>query len=239
VVECDTGRKSAGVETPAEDVNWRARSRASRDELKFDGFCVSDEDGCWVEAKQKFSTEALTAVRAHMASMTMVSGPAARPNMKNSRKIKGATEPPAGRTYLYNGPHAGRGGVPAGWTDCALTSSPPWSAAPPGQRHLDAGLQALTSDTAAGWKAHGLSWSSPGAKIARLHEEKVPSTSRAANTRHKVGADVSESCPTTFCVVRQHDGRRVVVAGARRRDFGHAAVRARGEVAVRVFRVHL
>src|SRR5260221_6863423 len=61
VVECDTGRKRAGVETPAEAIAL-AREIAASKGLQFAGFMLyPTETGC-AEA-QKFYDEALAGVR--------------------------------------------------------------------------------------------------------------------------------------------------------------------------------
>ena len=65
VVECDTGRKRAGVETPAEAVALAREIAASRG-LLFAGFMLYPTESGWSEA-QKFFDEALAGVRAARA----------------------------------------------------------------------------------------------------------------------------------------------------------------------------
>src|SRR5258705_8404019 len=62
VVECDTGRKRAGVETPAEAVAL-AREIAALKGMKFAGFMLYPTETGWAEAQQFFD-EALAGVRA-------------------------------------------------------------------------------------------------------------------------------------------------------------------------------
>src|SRR5260370_21463470 len=62
VVECDTGRKRAGVETPAEAVAL-AREIAASKGLQFAGFMLYPTETGWTEA-QRFYDEALAAGRA-------------------------------------------------------------------------------------------------------------------------------------------------------------------------------
>src|SRR3954471_22749781 len=62
VVECDTGRKRSGVETPAEAVALAREIAASRG-LVFAGFMLYPTESGWSEA-QKFYDEALAGVRA-------------------------------------------------------------------------------------------------------------------------------------------------------------------------------
>src|SRR6185369_9035364 len=71
VVECDTGRKRAGVETPAEAIAL-AREIAALKGLKFACFMLYPTETGWAEA-QKFFDEALAGVRAHGLEPTMVS----------------------------------------------------------------------------------------------------------------------------------------------------------------------
>src|SRR5260370_1133054 len=63
VVECDTGRKRAGVETPAEAIAL-AREIAASKGLTFAGFMLYPTETGWADA-QKFFDEALAGVRAH------------------------------------------------------------------------------------------------------------------------------------------------------------------------------
>src|SRR5258708_6834567 len=63
VVECDTGRKRAGVETPAEAIAL-AREIAASKGLTFAGFMLYPTETGWVEA-QNFYDDPLPAVRPH------------------------------------------------------------------------------------------------------------------------------------------------------------------------------
>src|SRR6202034_3891491 len=85
VVECDTGRKGAGVETLAEAIAL-ARQIADSKGLVFAGFMLYPTETGWVEA-QKFYDEALAGVRAHGLEATMVST-GGTPNLKNVGKLK-------------------------------------------------------------------------------------------------------------------------------------------------------
>src|SRR5947209_18462350 len=71
VVECDTGRKRAGVETPAEAIAL-AREIAASKGLHFAGFMMYPTETGWADA-QKFYDEALAGVRAHGLEATIVS----------------------------------------------------------------------------------------------------------------------------------------------------------------------
>src|SRR5206468_12921597 len=63
VVECDTGRKRAGVETPAEAIAL-AHAIAASQGLTFAGFMLYPTENGWGEA-QRFYDDALAGLRAH------------------------------------------------------------------------------------------------------------------------------------------------------------------------------
>src|SRR3954468_11964323 len=84
VVECDTGRKRAGVETPAEAIQLAQEIAASKG-LQFAGFMMYPTETGWADA-QKFYDEALAGVRAHGLDAAMVST-GGTPNLKNVGKL--------------------------------------------------------------------------------------------------------------------------------------------------------
>src|SRR6202171_2260587 len=135
VVECDTGRKRAGVETPAEAIAL-AREIAASKGLTFGGFMLYPTETGWVDA-QRFYDEALAGVRAHGLDAAMVST-GGTPNLKNVGKLKGATEHRPG-TYIYNDRQQAAAGV-AGWGGWGLNiSSAGLSTVRPGRGMLCAG----------------------------------------------------------------------------------------------------
>src|SRR5258708_24109965 len=167
VVECDTGRKRAGVETPGEAIAL-ARQIAASKGLTFGGFMLYPTETGWAEA-QKFYDEALAGVRAHGLEAAMVST-GGTPNLKNVGKLKGATEHRPG-TYIYNDRMQVAAGV-ATWDDCALNIySTVVSRAGPDRGILDAGSKTLTSDTGGGLDGPGLILEHPEARIARFAGE--------------------------------------------------------------------
>src|SRR5258708_23240374 len=87
VVECDTGRKRAGVETPAEAIAL-ARQIAAAKGLIFAGFMLYPTENGWTEA-QTFYDETLAGVRTHGLDAATVStgGP---PYLKEARQRDGA-----------------------------------------------------------------------------------------------------------------------------------------------------
>jgi D-serine deaminase-like pyridoxal phosphate-dependent protein len=207
LVECDTGRKRAGVETPAEAIAL-ARQIAASKGLRFAGFMLYPTETGWAEA-QKFYDEALAGVREHGLDATMVST-GGSPNLVNLGKLKGATEHRPG-TYIYNDRMQVAAGV-ASLDDCALTIySTVVSRAAPERGILDAGSKTLTSDTG-GLDGHGLIVEHPEAKIARFAEEHGFLDLTRSNTRPKVG-DVVRIVPNHVCVVVNMMDEVVMVRG--------------------------
>src|ERR1700760_4012159 len=208
VVECDTGRKRAGVETPAEAIAL-ARTIAASKGLQFAGFMLYPTESGWAEA-QKFYDEALAGVRAHGLDATMVST-GGSPNLKNLGKLKGATEHRPG-TYIYNARMAGGAGV-APWGDCPLyIYSTVVSRAGADRGILDAGSKTLTSDTGSGLDGHGLILEHPEARIAKFAEEHGFLDLARSNTRPNVG-DVVRIVPNHVCVVVNMMDEVVMVRG--------------------------
>jgi D-serine deaminase-like pyridoxal phosphate-dependent protein len=223
VVECDTGRKRAGVETPAEAIAL-ARQIAASKGLTFAGFMMYPTETGWDDA-QKFYDEALAGVRAHGLDATMVST-GGTPNLKNVGKLKGATEHRPG-TYIYNDRMQVKAGV-ATWDDCALNIySTVVSRAGPDRGILDAGSKTLTSDTGGGLDGHGLILEHPEAKIARFAEEHGFLDLTRSNTRPNVG-DVVRIVPNHVCVVVNMMDEVVMVRGEE--IVGTLAVAARGKL---------
>jgi D-serine deaminase-like pyridoxal phosphate-dependent protein len=222
VVECDTGRKRAGVETPAEAIAL-ARQIAASKGLRFGGFMLYPTETGWAEA-QTFYDEALAGVREHGLDATMVST-GGSPNLKNLGKLKGATEHRPG-TYIYNDRMQVAAGV-ATLDDCALTIySTVVSRAAPERGILDAGSKTLTADSG-GLDGFGLILEHPEAKIARFAEEHGFLDLTRSNTRPKVG-DVVRIVPNHVCVVVNMMDEVVMVRGEE--IVGVLPVAARGKL---------
>lgn len=222
VVECDTGRKRAGVETPAEAIQL-ARQIAASEGLRFAGFMLYPTETGWGEA-QRFYDEALAGVRAEGLEAAMVST-GGSPNLKNLGKLDGATEHRPG-TYIYNDRMQVAAGV-ATWDDCALhIYSTVVSRAAPERGILDAGSKTLTTDTG-GLDGHGLILEHPEAKIARFAEEHGFLDLSRSNTRPHVG-DVVRIVPNHVCVVVNMMDEVVMVRGEE--ILGTLPVAARGKL---------
>ncbi|CCE06635.1 putative amino acid processing enzyme-related protein (aldolase or racemase) [Bradyrhizobium sp. STM 3843] len=222
VVECDTGRKRAGVETPAEAIAL-AKQIAASEGLRFAGFMLYPTETGWEDA-QKFYDAALAGVRTEGLDASIVST-GGSPNLKNLGKLNGATEHRPG-TYIYNDRMQVAAGV-ASWDDCALhIYSTVVSRAAPERGILDAGSKTLTTDTG-GLDGHGLILEHPEAKIARFAEEHGFLDLSRSNTRPNVG-DVVRIVPNHVCVVVNMMDEVVMVRGEE--ILGTLPVAARGKL---------
>jgi len=207
VVECDTGRKRAGVETSAEAVAL-AREIAASPGLTFAGFMMYPTESGWAEA-QAFLDDAMAGIRADGLEATIVST-GGTPNLKNVGQLRGATEHRPG-TYIYNDRMQVAAGV-ATWDDCALhIYATVVSRAGPERGILDAGSKTLTADTG-GLDGYGLILEHPEAKIARFAEEHGFLDLSRSNTRPNIG-DVVRIVPNHVCVVVNMLDEVVMVRG--------------------------
>jgi len=223
VIECDTGRQRAGVETPGEAIAL-ARAIAASDGLVFKGFMLYPTEDGWPRA-QRFFDEALAGVRAHGLDAAMVST-GGSPNLRNLGQLKGATEHRPG-TYIYNDRMQVAAGV-AAWDDCALTVySTVVSRAGPERGILDAGSKTLTSDPGGGLDGFGLILDHPEARIAKFAEEHGFLDLSRSNSRPNVG-DVVRIVPNHVCVVVNMVDEVVMVRGEE--ILGILPVAARGKL---------
>ena len=195
MVECDTGRKRAGVETAREAIQLAAAIQAT-DGLTFKGFLFYPTEQSWPET-QKFLDEATAGVRALGLSPDVVST-GGSPNLVNLGKLKGATEHRAG-TYIFNDRMQVAAGV-ASLDDCALTVfATVVSRAGPERGILDSGSKTLTSD-AGGLDGYGLILEHPEARIKGFAEEHGFLDLSKCNARPVVG-DIVRVVPNHVCVV--------------------------------------
>jgi D-serine deaminase-like pyridoxal phosphate-dependent protein len=222
VVECDTGRKRAGVETVAEAVAL-AKDIASRLGLSFAGFMLYPPEDAMAET-QAFLDAASAGVRELGLEPRMVSS-GGTPNLLNLGKLQGVTEHRAG-TSVFNDRMMLAAGV-ARLEDCALTVfATVVSRAGPERGILDAGSKTLTSDTG-GLDGHGLILEHPQAKIARFAEEHGFLDLSGCNDRPQIG-DVVRIVPNHVCVVVNMVDRLVAVRGDT--IVGEIPVAARGRL---------
>jgi D-serine deaminase-like pyridoxal phosphate-dependent protein len=210
VIECDTGRKRAGVETPEEAIEL-ARLIKTKPDLKFEGFLFYPTEQSWPET-QRFFDEARAGVREVGLEPRIVST-GGTPNLVNIGQLAGATEHRAG-TYIFNDRMmlACRAASP---DDCALSVyTTVVSRAAPERGILDAGSKTLTADTGALEDGFGLILEYPQAKIHAFAEEHGFLDLSRTNDRPKVG-DVVRVVPNHVCVVVNMVDRMIAVRGDR------------------------
>jgi D-serine deaminase-like pyridoxal phosphate-dependent protein len=222
LVECDTGRKRAGVETSGEAVAL-ARAIGERNGLAFAGFLLYPPETA-ISQTQVFLDEALAGVRAHGLTPSMISS-GGTPNIVNLGKIAGATEHRAG-TYVFNDRMMMACGA-ATLGDCALNVvATVVSRGGPDRGILDAGSKTLTSDTG-GLDGHGLILEYPQARIAKFAEEHGFLELAACRERPQVG-EVVRVIPNHVCVVVNMVDRLIATRGD---DIvGEIPVAARGRI---------
>ena len=222
VVECDTGRQRAGVETPAEAVEL-ARLIASSKGLRFAGFLMYPPEDGW-ERTQIFLDTANAGLRDVGLEAAIVST-GGSPNIPNMGKLKGATEHRAG-TCIFNDRMLLAAGV-ASLDDCALSVYATVVSRAGAERGiLDSGSKTLTSDTG-GLDGHGLILEYPSARIAKFAEEHGFLDLSASNERPVVG-EVVRIIPNHVCVVVNMVDRLVTVRGDKL--VGELPVAARGKL---------
>ena len=222
LIECDTGRRRAGVETPREAV-LLARAVAERRDLTFAGFLLYPPETA-IPATQQFLDAALAGLREHRLEASIISS-GGTPNIVNIGKLAGATEHRAG-TYVFNDRMMLAAGA-ARLEDCALyIVSTVVSRAGPERGILDAGSKTLTSDTG-GLDGHGLILEHPQARIYKFAEEHGFLDLSTLNDRPRVG-DVVRIIPNHVCVVVNMVDRLI---GTRGQDIvGELPVAARGQI---------
>ncbi len=207
MVECDTGRKRAGVETVREAVQM-AETIMNTPGLTFKGFLFYPTEQSWPET-QRFFDEAHAGVKVLGMSADVVST-GGSPNLVNVGKLKGATEHRAG-TYIFNDRMQVAAGV-ATLDDCALSVfSTVVSRAGAERGILDAGSKTLTSD-AGGQDGYGLVLEHPEAKIKGFAEEHGFLDLSRCNIRPKVG-DIVRVIPNHVCVVVNMVDQLIAVRG--------------------------
>lgn len=222
LVECDTGRQRAGVETAAEALQLAERIKADAN-LSFKGLLFYPKEECWPET-QTFFNEA----KAGLASLGLTAeivSTGGTPNLVNVGALEGATEHRAG-TYIFNDRMMMACGA-AELSDCALNIySTVVSRAGPERGILDAGSKTLTSDIGA-LDGHGLILEHPEARIKGFAEEHGFLDLTACNARPDVG-DVVRVIPNHVCVSVNMVDQLIAVRGDRVVEV--LAVAARGKL---------
>lgn len=223
VIECDTGRKRAGVETPGEAIEL-ARMIKARPDLAFKGFMFYPTEKSWPETQAFFET-ARAGVR-DMGLEPEIISTGGSPNLVNVGKLNGATEHRAG-TYIFNDRMMVACGA-ATLDDCALSVFATVVSRAGAERGiLDSGSKTLTADPGGGLDGYGLILEYPQARIAAFAEEHGFLDLAKTNARPKVG-DVVRVIPNHVCVVVNMVDRVITVRGDKL--VGELPVAARGKL---------
>ena len=223
VVECDTGRRRAGVETAAEAVAL-ALEISRQPGLVFAGLMIYPPE-TKVEETQVFLNETIAGLRAHGLDASVVTS-GGTPNLNNLGQLSGVTEHRAG-TYVFNDRMMMAAEV-ARLNDCAMTIyTTVVSRAAEDRGILDAGSKTLTADPGGGLGGYGLILEHPQARIDRLAEEHGMLDLKACNERPAVG-DVLRVIPNHTCVVANMVDSYVTVRGTEL--IGELPVAARGRI---------
>ncbi len=210
VIECDTGRKRAGVEEPGQAIEL-ARLLKRHADLRFAGFLFYPTEQSWPQT-QRFYNEALLGVREAGLEPRIIST-GGTPNLVNVGALDGATEHRAG-TYIFNDRMMLACGA-AGPDDCALSVYTTVVSRAAAERGiLDAGSKTLTADTGALDDGFGLILEYPQAKICAFAEEHGFLDLSRSNARPKVG-EVVRVVPNHVCVVVNMFDRMICVRGER------------------------
>ena len=208
VIECDTGRKRAGVETAAEAVAL-ARLVKERPHLRFDGFLFYPTEKSWPETQRFFDTARAGISDLGLSAPIVSTG--GTPNLENVGRLAGATEHRAG-TYIFNDRMMVACGA-ASLDDCALSVyATVVSRAAPERGILDSGSKTLTADPGGGLDGYGMILEYPQARIHAFAEEHGFLDLSRSNDRPKVG-DVVRVIPNHVCVVVNMVDRLIAVRG--------------------------
>jgi D-serine deaminase-like pyridoxal phosphate-dependent protein len=208
VIECDTGRKRAGVETAAEAVDL-AKLIGRLPGLEFAGFMFYPTEQSWPETQRFFDTARAGVQEAGLEARIVSTG--GTPNLANVGKLTGATEHRAG-TYIFNDRMMVECGA-AGLDDCALTVyATVVSRAAPERGILESGSTTLTAVPGGGLDGFGLILAHPQARIKAFAEEHGFLDLTACNERPKVG-DVVRIVPNHVCVVVNMVDQMIAVRG--------------------------
>lgn len=208
MVECDTGRKRAGVETPGDAVAL-AKQIAASPHLRFAGLMIYPPETKMTETQQ-FLDIAHAGLRDAGLPIGIVSS-GGTPNLVNLSNLRGVTEHRAG-TCIFNDRMVMQAKL-AEDKDCALTVyTTVVSRAAPERGILDAGSKTLTSDPGRNLDGYGIIVEHPQARISQFAEEHGFLDLSTCNERPNIG-DIVRVIPNHVCVVVNMVDRLVVVRG--------------------------
>lgn len=166
LVECDTGAKRCGVQTPEEAVALAERI-VREPGLSFMGLMTYPPVGGAVQVEAFFSTAMRLLEKRGIACPVRSNG--GSPDLFKAHEVPSATEHRSG-TYVYNDRSMERAGH-CGPDDMAMHVLATVVSRPaPGRAVLDSGSKALTSDLL-GFVDHGRIEGHEGARIVALSEE--------------------------------------------------------------------
>jgi D-serine deaminase-like pyridoxal phosphate-dependent protein len=208
LVECDTGRKRAGVETPGDAVAL-ARRIAATPGLAFTGLMLYPPEDA-AAASNRFVQQVREALAGEGIALTVLSS-GGTPNLLSLGSIAGQTEHRAG-TSIFNDRMMIAAGY-AGLADCALSIyTTVVSRGAPERGILDAGSKVFTTETGWGLQGFGHILEHPEAEVARFSEEHGILDLSRCNHRPEVGA-VVRVIPNHVCPVVNVVGDLVAVRG--------------------------
>lgn len=199
LVECDTGARRCGVQTP-EAARDLARRIAAAPGLVFGGL-MTYPPAFGAARAQEFLSRAVPLVVGAVGACPVVSS-GGTPGLAHSAEAPLVTEYRAG-TYVYNDRSLVENGS-CGIEDCALTVLATVLSRPTHDRAiLDSGSKILTSDLM-GLAGHGLILEAQGARITALSEEHGHVDLTQATARPRVGDKVqvvpNHACPVSNLV---------------------------------------
>ncbi|MEO1088950.1 MAG: alanine racemase, partial [Acidobacteriota bacterium] len=207
LIECDTGRQRAGVETPAEAIEL---ARIARDDpnLTFKGLLLYPPPGDWPTTQEFLDTTKAGLAELGLEAEIVSSG--GTPALTSLAALQGPTEHRAG-TSIFNDRMMMACGA-ARLEDCALSVYTTMvSRVGAGRGILDAGSKTLTSDTG-GLDGHGLILEHTDAVIASFSEEHGQLDLSACAEPPNIG-EVVRVIPNHVCVVVNMVDRLIGVRG--------------------------
>ncbi len=207
LIECDTGQKRAGVETPTEALEL-AKIINSAPRLHFAGLLFYPALDSWPQTQIFYDDLAKGLASLGMKANIVSTG--GTPNFVNLGKLTGATEHRAG-TCIFNDLMMVKAGV-ATLDDCAFqVYSSGVSRGGPERGILDAGSKTLTSDTG-GLEGFGRILEHPTARIHKFAEEHGFLDLSKCNDKPEVG-DIVRIVPNHVCVAVNMVDQLVAVRG--------------------------
>jgi len=221
LIECDTGQRRAGVETPAEAV---ALARIVRDDpaLEFGGLMFYPPLAGW-EATQTFLDMAVAGL-ADLGLAPRIVSTGGTPNLANMGKLDGATEHRAGTCIFNDRMMMAAGMAEIGGGALRLFTSVV-SRAGATRGILDAGSKTFTPDTG-GLDGFGLILEHPEARIHKMAEEHGFLDLSACPEMPRVG-DILRVIPNHVCVAVNMFDQLVAVRGDNIVDVLPVAARGR------------